>query len=62
METLYKEFRILFWRSAAYLTGFAVSNRKLVHRTLTYAPIAIGGAIAYLIGRLIGEILLWGLA
>ncbi len=54
--------RISFWRSAACLTGMAVKNKRIIQRVLYLAPVGIAAALAYALGRLFGEIVLWGLS
>jgi hypothetical protein len=54
--------RINFWRSAAYLTGMAVRHKRIIHRVLYLAPVGLAAILAYVFGRLFGEILLWGLS
>jgi len=47
-----------FWRIAASLIGIAIRRRKVFDRVMTYTPFAIAGIVAYMLGRLIGELLL----
>lgn len=47
-----------FWRIAASLIGFAVRRKRIFERILTYTPFVIAGAVAYMLGRLLGELLL----
>jgi hypothetical protein len=49
--------KIAFWRMTASLMGLAVRRKRVVERWITYAPFAIAGGIAFLLGRLIGELL-----
>jgi hypothetical protein len=50
--------KLAFWRAAASAMGFAVRKKKTLERSINYAPFAVAGAVAYLLGRLIGELLL----
>lgn len=50
--------KLAFWRAAASAMGFAIRQKKILERTINYAPFAVAGAVAYLLGRLIGELLL----
>lgn len=50
--------RCAFWRLAAQLTGMAVRKKMFLKQLLTYIPLALAGAAAYVLGRLAGEILL----
>jgi len=54
--------RITFWRTAAYLTGMAVNHKSMIQRVLYLAPVGLAAVLAYIFGRLLGEILLWGLS
>ena len=54
--------RINFWRSAAHLTGMAVKHKRVIQRVLYLTPVGIAAILAYAFGRLLGEILLWGLS
>lgn len=54
--------RLIFWRLVAKVTGAAVKNQKLVERALWVTPIAIAAVFAYVLGRLVGSILVWGFA
>lgn len=54
--------RITFWRSAAYLTGLGMKNRRFIRRVIYLAPIGLTALVAYIVGRLFGEILLWSLS
>jgi len=49
--------KIAFWRMTASLIGIAVRRKRVVERWITYAPLAIAGSIAFLLGRLIGDLL-----
>ena len=49
--------KITFWRMTASLIGLAVRRKRVVERWIIYAPFAIAGGIAFLLGRLIGELL-----
>lgn len=53
--------RITFWRTAASMTGFAVQHQKTLQKMLQLAPIAAAGVVAYFLGRMLGELLMWGL-
>jgi prepilin signal peptidase PulO-like enzyme (type II secretory pathway) len=50
--------KLAFWRAAASAMGFAVRKKKNLERAINFAPFAVAGAVAYLLGRLIGELLL----
>jgi len=50
--------KLAFWRTAASAMGFAVRKKNTLERTINYAPFAVAGAAAYLLGRLIGELLM----
>lgn len=54
-------FRLIFWRIVAWGTGKAVKNQKMVERALWLTPIALAAVLAYVLGRLVGALLLWGL-
>lgn len=54
--------RIFFWRVAAQVTGAAVQNQQLLRRAVWLLPILIAGIAAYLLGRMVGTLLLWSLA
>ena len=51
-------FKIGFWRIVATLIGSAVTHKKALEQMMRYAPYAVAGAGAFLLGRLIGEMLL----
>jgi hypothetical protein len=55
-------FRLIFWRIVAWGTGKAVKNQKMVERALWLTPIALAAVLAYVLGRLVGSLLLWGFA
>ena len=50
--------KVTFWRLAASMIGIAVRRKDIFERILTYTPFVIAGAVAYMLGRLIGELLL----
>ncbi len=50
--------KLAFWRTAASVMGFAIRRKTTLERTINYAPFAVAGAVAYLLGRLIGELLM----
>ncbi len=50
--------RIGFWRMAAALIGCAVRYKKELEQMMKYAPYAVAGGGAFLLGRLFGEMLL----
>ena len=50
--------KLAFWRTAASAMGFAIRRKNILERTINYAPFAVAGAVAYLLGRLIGELLM----
>jgi hypothetical protein len=50
--------KIGFWRMIASLIGFAVRRKQVFERLIIYAPFAIAGGIAFLLGRLIVELLI----
>jgi hypothetical protein len=50
--------KISFWRMVATLIGSAVTHKKGLEQMLRYAPYAVAGVGAFLLGRLFGEILL----
>lgn len=52
--------RITFWRIAASITGLGVRHQNLFQKTMLVGPILIAGIIAYFLGRLLGELLMWG--
>ena len=51
-------FKIGFWRMIATLIGSAVTHKQALEQMMNYAPYAIAGVGAFLLGRLFGEILL----
>lgn len=51
-------FKITFWRIAASLIGVVVRRKNSFELLLTCAPFMVAGAVAYMLGRLIGELLL----
>ncbi len=53
--------RLFFWRIAAETTGFAVRHRQQVRQVIWVAPLMLAGAMAYLLGRWVGMLLLWSL-
>jgi hypothetical protein len=53
--------RRAFWRTAAELTGWAVRHKDELQTSLSYAPFVLAGALAYLLGRLVGAVLLNGI-
>jgi hypothetical protein len=55
-------FRLIFWRIVAWGTGKAVKNQKMVERALWLTPNALAAVLAYVLGRLVGSLLLWGFA
>lgn len=55
-----QQFRLIFWRVIAQVTGMAIKNQKLVERALWMTPIVIVAMLAYLLGRVFGSLLLWG--
>ncbi|MDF1498990.1 MAG: hypothetical protein P1P76_00750 [Anaerolineales bacterium] len=54
--------RLTFWRIVAWGTGKAVKNQKMVERALWVTPLALAAVLAYVLGRLVGSLLLWGFA
>jgi len=54
MSYLTERSRIIFWRSAALATAFALKHRQGLYQALTYAPIAIVALAAFVLGRGIG--------
>jgi hypothetical protein len=61
IESPNQYFRLIFWRIIAWGTGKAVKNQKMVERALWLTPIALAAVLAYVLGRLVGALLLWGL-
>jgi hypothetical protein len=49
--------RIGFWRFAAALIGRAVTYKKEIVQIVRFAPYAVAGLGAFLLGRLFGEVL-----
>lgn len=47
-----------FWRTAAKLTGIAVKNKSNLHRIVLYTPVALAAVVAYLLGRILAELML----
>ena len=50
--------KISFWRMVASLIGSAVTHKKSLEQMMRYAPYAVAGIGAFLLGRLFGEMLL----
>jgi hypothetical protein len=50
--------KIAFWRMTASLIGLAIRRKRVIERWIIYVPFAIAGGIAFLLGRLIGEMLI----
>ena len=49
-----------FWRLAACVTGAALERKSTLRSALAWAPALLGGALAFALGRLSGELLrLW---
>ena len=49
--------KILFWRSMAFGTEWAVEHRTVVVKTLRIAPIVTAALFAFMLGRLVGALL-----
>ena len=49
--------RIMFWRSVAYGTEWAVEHRAGVYRALTIAPFVTVALMAFMVGRIVGALL-----
>ncbi len=49
--------KILFWRSMAFGTEWAVEHRSVVYQTLRIAPIVTAALFAFMLGRLVGALL-----
>ncbi len=49
--------KVLFWRSMAYGTEWAVDHRSAVYQTLRIAPIVTAAMFAFMLGRLVGALL-----
>lgn len=54
-------FKIAFWRIATAVTGLAIRNRRLFNRALWITPIVLAAVAAYFLGRVFGNLVLWGL-
>ncbi len=50
--------KIGFWRMVAALIGSAVRYKKELEQVIRYAPYALAGTGAFMLGRLFGEMLL----
>jgi hypothetical protein len=49
-----------FWHLAACVTGAALERKSTLRSALAWAPALLGGALAFALGRLAGELLrLW---
>jgi hypothetical protein len=49
-----------FWHLAACVTGAALERKSTLRSALAWAPVLLGGALAFALGRLAGELLrLW---
>jgi hypothetical protein len=53
--------KIAFWRVATAVTGLAIRNQRLFHRALWITPIVLAAVAAYFLGRVFGNLVLWGL-
>jgi hypothetical protein len=49
--------RALFWRLAASVTGAALERKSMLRQALNWAPIVLFGCLAFVLGRLAGELL-----
>lgn len=49
--------KILFWRSMAYGTEWAVQHRPVVVQAVRIAPIVTAALFAFMLGRLVGALL-----
>ncbi|MEJ2011883.1 MAG: hypothetical protein P8X64_06610 [Anaerolineales bacterium] len=53
--------KVAFWRAATAITGIAIRNQRLFNRALWIAPIVLAAIAAYFLGRVFGNLVLWGL-
>ena len=60
--TVSETLQVIFWRIAAQFTGIAVRNQTSLKTALRYSPILLAGALAYLLGRTAGLLILQLLA
>jgi hypothetical protein len=49
-----------FWRLAAVATGAALRRRDLFQAALPLAIVAAGGAAAYFLGQIVGQLMRFG--
>lgn len=49
--------QIIFWRTAARVTGYAIRHKKRLYQALTVAPVLIVALAAFIIGRGLGQLL-----
>lgn len=49
--------KVLFWRSVASGTEWAVEHRSAVYQALSIAPIVTAALFAFMLGRLVGALL-----
>lgn len=54
--------RWVFWRIAAGVTGLAVRREAFIRRSLRYLPLLFAAGVAYLLGRVFGQVILWSLS
>ena len=54
-------FKVAFWRVATALTGLAIRNQRTFNRMLWITPILLAAVAAYFLGRVFGNLVLWGL-
>lgn len=63
MDTSVPHFRAIleaktaFWHLAASLAEVALKQKSTLRRLVAYAPVLVGAAFAFALGRLVGEIL-----
>ena len=55
-------FKIAFWRAATIMTGVAVNNRRTFNRVMWISPVVLAAITAFLLGKVFGNLLLWGLS
>jgi hypothetical protein len=51
--------RLAFWRAAAAAVELANRHRQAIYRFTPAVPLLLAGAAAWILGRLLGELLRW---
>jgi hypothetical protein len=47
-----------FWRTTAICLGWVIRRKTFFQIVVKYSPIVLAGALAFLLGRMMGELLL----